>query len=294
MKRLLGIIIIACISVGSAFAQKEIHFYAVPSIGAMYYNGELTESSLPVGDMLHLSGGLGVQMQYQKYIAVTLGYQKGKLSGADSLRASSPNRNFFFRSRFDEVNLLFKVNLFNQNLKQKRRNQVIFRPGIILGLGYFWFNPQVKFGDYWLDAQPLGTEGQNVESSLYPTPYSLNAIAYKIGAEYSFRLSEKVDFNAYFIYSATNTDYIDDVGGFYPAYEDIITTPTGPLTAEFTYRDTDTDPGQRRPAGVLRGNPDTKDGFVQFGFNFAVRFTGEPRRPNRGRRRINIRKRSRF
>jgi len=274
----------------ASLAQQTGHFYAYGGLGGMYYVGDLKDNAFPKQEFVHLAANLGVKYKYKNLFSVGLGYVRGKITGADSLGNKNSNRDFFFRSRVNDFHLLFKINLFNHNKLVTEPDRLLVTPGILAGFGYFTFNPQVQIDDVWIDAQPLGTEGQNLGGT-YPSPYQLNGTNLKLGAELTFYISRRVNLDLYAIYNRTNTDYLDDVGGVYPDYNELLAGPNGVVAAQFAFRNNN---GEIRDEGTPRGNPDSNDGFYTMGVNFSVKITGEPRKRNGGRKRVKLKKRARF
>lgn len=96
-------------------------------------------------------------------------------------------------------------------MKKKR-----WTPYIYGGVGGFYFNPQAKYGDEWVDLQPLGTEGQGLPEYPDRQKYSRIAICFPVGA--GFRVLTYNNWVMGFEMAArfTTTDYLDDVSGYYP------------------------------------------------------------------------------
>jgi len=273
-------------------AQRLGHFYLAPQFGTMYYNGELKDNGAPDTDYMHLFWGAGVRYKVKNIATFGITYQQGRISGADSLGDSNPERDFHFKSFTKEFALTAKVNFINFNKERLNPEQIIWRYGVVVGLGYLNYKPRVLSEDGWLDARKLGTEGQNVpDNSDYPDPYKNWTVTAKLGTELTFELSRRVDLDIFTIYNFAFTDYLDDVGGKYPDPTDLLATPQGALALEYTAR---YDSGEYPNVGNFRANPDTKDGYLMSGIGLSIRFTDESRKKGNGQRYRVRAKRARF
>ncbi len=259
MKHFFCIILLIAIS-ASGIAQSN-RFYLSPAIGTIYYVGDLKDHALPSPKYLNLFAGLWVKYKYNNFGYVAIGAFTGRLKGADAWGERNAHRDFRFRSHVHDFNIMAKLNVWNW------KQTFWGSPGLLLGVGYFNFNPQLPGPGGWIDAQPLGTEGQNIGGS-YPAPYELWQWNVKYGVELTFHLNEQWDMALFAFYNNTFTDYIDDVSGVYPDYNELVAAPNGELAAQYTYRLTS---GGIVPAGQPRGNPNLKDGYMNIGVSFSRR-----------------------
>lgn len=258
--------------------QKVGHFSVSFKPGIQYYQGDLSESPLPAVKTTHFSAGIDIGYRPWPLIQFTLGYQYGKVSGADSLVPGHEIRNFHFYSNIHDVNVLTYINLneiYRKIWPNKLMKKFDFKPGftgidLVLGFGIFKFNPKGEYMGEEYELQKLGTEGQHVNSGSYPEPYNLWQLNYKYGLSLGYNLSRQFSISLQGIYTVTFTDYIDDVSGTYPAYEKLIQSANGEATTYFTYGGRD---GSKVREGNLRGNEATNDGYVNILFRLTYTFS---------------------
>lgn len=206
-----------------------------------------------------------------------LGYLRGRVSGRDSLVSSLAVRNLHFRSPISDIRLMANVDvveLFRKiwpgklmNSREYRRN--LIGPDLIMGLGMVKMNPKGNYQGDWVALQALGTEGQFIEGEDNPTPYKLWQFNLKIGGGVGYRINPQWHIELEVIYHVLFTDYLDDVSGFYPKYDELIKTNNGELASYFSYGGRDP---QKLENGRLRGNPDANDGFVTMGIRLIYVF----------------------
>ena len=121
--------------------------------GGMYYIGDLN----PYYHFYFTrpAGGLYYRYNYRDYLSVRLFGNYGSVRAADSKINYFPERNLHFRSQILEVGVVGEINYY------KFRPGTIkhfFSPYLFLGINWFYFNPQAKYNDEWVDLQPMGTE----------------------------------------------------------------------------------------------------------------------------------------
>lgn len=258
-------------------SQNKGHFSVALSPGLMYYQGDLSGSSLPNLKTSHLSAGLDFGYRPGRLIMFTLGYQYGKISGADSLVPSHESRNLHFYSNVHEIRVLTYVNLleiYHKIRPKKLVKKVDFKPGfdgpqLILGCGYFMFNPKGELDGTDYNLQKLGTEGQNIASGGYDDPYNLWGINLKYGLAVDYNLSRQFSLQLQFVYTQTFTDYLDDVSGNYPEYDKLIKTTNGDIASYFAYGGRD---GSVVSPDINRGNDEKNDGFINMSIKLTYTF----------------------
>ena len=285
------------------FIGKEFQWYIGPHIGAMNYYGELSPSSVPTFDYINAGGGIQTYIQFRRYFGLQFMYTLGRLNGNDSLISDDrAGRGFNYVSTIHDFTLNGKINLFFYNKHKKNFGQWMWQPKLLFGVGYFRYNPRTQLNGAWIELQELGTEGQHLRGSTdgteYPDPYKLWALNYRVGGEISIevggktrgraRYKRRATLDFFFFYVRTNTDYLDDVGGGqYIRSEDLAFADQPETLKELAY--------PRRLGenefprdGQTRGNPDTNDGWFQYGVTLSYQLNA------RGRRRGGFGPRSRF
>ncbi len=228
--------------------------------GVMYYNGDLSDNSyIPPSEILKIYGSADVSMFLVDRVDLSLRYLRGSVSGDDALSDERDNlfRNQSFYTKIDEVNLLLRLRLFS--IKKQRA----FNPYGMIGMGYFWFNPQADLDGRTYDLQPLGTEGQFIEGGGYAKPYKLSSSSLTLGLGVFMRLTDQFALRLEASPQLTFTDYLDDTSTIYPDSTALAATPNGPIAVQLA---------SRRPLGYpkkgrSRGNPERDDVIATFGIS---------------------------
>lgn len=167
-----------------------------------------------------------VGAMYRYAIGLRLEGSYGKISAYDSILSYVPvtdiararyNRNFSFRSVITEVNLVaeFHPIFIFGNHEARDVTPPLYSPYVMIGVGYFSFNPQTKLGNRWVDLQPLHTEGQGFPEYPDRKVYELSGITMPVGIGMKYELTSFLNVRGEFLYRFTNTDYIDDVSTKY-------------------------------------------------------------------------------
>jgi hypothetical protein len=253
------LIIAACMQFGNeATAQGRLGYFI--GGGLMLYNGDLTEKSLnPLAATKIYKPFIRAGINYvivPKFEA-SLSFMYGHVEGADSLATEKDNiiRNQSFKSVIEELSLTFEYHLFTYGH---------WTPFVFAGAGIFHFNPTAELDGIRFELQPIGTEGQNINSgsNIYPAPYKLTQLSLPVGIGVYYRINEswmlRLDYANHF----TFTDYIDDVSQIYPDSAALAKAPNGQLAVMLSNRRLDTlYPDEKRS----RGNPKYNDGFAHIG-----------------------------
>jgi len=246
-------IILALFLSGLVQAQKhELGLF----IGTSGYHGDIGDNK--VGEIFkHQSPSLGLthRINLHKYLCFRTRFQYGKLK-ADDLLSSDSNiqeRKLSFESEVIDLSAGFEFHFHKfETIKRK----ITYTPFIFGGISLFSFNPKAKTQmGQWVDLQPLGTEGQETNAS-NKDKYSLSSWSIPFGLGYKANVGERLGFTFEWTWHATNSDYIDDVSGYYP--------DESYLSNEAAYF---SNPGRLgEVTGKTRGNPNTKDWFNFVGF----------------------------
>jgi hypothetical protein len=197
------------------------------------------------GDLLDLpykfsNAAFGVTAGYKisDRFNIRAGFLAGKIEGADSVspRQGLPNRNLSFQSSLKEFSLRAEYNLFNID-------DTRWTPYAFGGLAVFHFDPYTYDSNgekHYL--KPLSTGGQGLDQYPESKPYALTQISLPGGGGIKYAISDRVHIAAEIGLRLTFTDYLDDVGGFYPDEFDLLAA-RGPKAVELAYR------GDERPGG---------------------------------------------
>ena len=257
-------------------AQRRLSVSIAPSL--MYYQGDLSGSAMPDMRTSHLAVDISAGFRLNETFKFLLGYQRGKVSGADSLVPGHESRNIHFASPISDFRLMSYTDLYEvfrmifpgKLMNYGEYSRKLIGPDLIFGMGMTRFNPKGEYDGQWFALQPLGTEGQFIEGGDYPEPYKRWQFNMKLGMGLGYRISPQVHLEMEFIYHFLFTDYLDDLSGAYPDYNELIKTENGDLAQQFTYGGRD---GSKVPAGNLRGNPGANDGIMTMGLRFTYVFS---------------------
>lgn len=221
------------------FTLKAQSWELGASAGGAGYMGELNESN-PV----RISGiafGAFVRRNIDGYFSIKLNYNYGKISAADSNSNSlqKRDRNLSFTTTLNEFSVIGELNFFDY-IPQIGKNKV--SPYIYLGLAAANYVPTTVYNGQVYDLRQATTEGQT-------TPYSTIALSIPFGAGVKYNISDAWTLAADIGYRITNTAYLDDVGGYYPA----LPSSVSPITKVLSDRS-----GEK--TGVFIGTPGTQRG----------------------------------
>ncbi len=172
----------------------------------------------------HMAYGAFLEAMYKNKIGIRLEYTMGKVSAADSVlksvAANSGNRYYrdlSFRSNINEVSLTVELHprfLFI-DWAGRFQDPPRFSPYLLLGLGYFHFNPQAEIGTRWVDLQPLHTEGEGWAEYPKRKEYSLNQFNFPIGVGAKYEFSPTINIRLEIVPRILRTDYLDDCSSRY-------------------------------------------------------------------------------
>jgi len=166
----------------------------------------------------NLAAGGFAKYNVNHLFAVRLGFNYANISGQDS-NSGNPaiiNRNLNFQSDIYEGSLIGEFNILGY---QPYNYTSTFSPYLFGGIAFFQFNPQGELDGQFFDLQPLGTEGQNLESIPERTPYKLSQFAIPFGIGVKYTLTETLNLGFEVGVRKLFTDYLDDVSLTYPGNE---------------------------------------------------------------------------
>ncbi|MEQ6119505.1 DUF6089 family protein [Reichenbachiella sp. MALMAid0571] len=203
------------------------------SLNAMNYFGDITPTPSRFStDVAYTKPGIGITYSkvFHPQAAWRFGLNYGTISGDDfNADNSAPPtqylylRNLHFKNSILELSWGIEFNLIPNN--GGANNRFPLNPYLFLGIAVFKHNPQAMAPEFdlsgnrlpeagqWVDLQPLGTEGQNLDGG---KPYSLIQLALPVGLGVKVRLPNNFDAHFEIGFRQLFTDYLDDVGGPYP------------------------------------------------------------------------------
>ncbi len=230
-----------------------------------------------------LAGSIFLSALYKNAIAVRLEATFGQITADDKILAKVKattfgryERNLSYKSKITdfmlaaEIHPLFIIKKYDEENEPPR-----YSPYLLVGVGFFSFNPQAKLGNKWVDLQPLSTEGQGFSEYPKRQPYKLNQINIPLGAGIKYELTSNLNLRAEFVYRVLNTDYLDDVSTNYidaTLYSNYFTGAKLTNALLLNDRQYELTPGHITNEGDQRGNPKNNDAYFTFnikiGYNF--------------------------
>jgi hypothetical protein len=156
------------------------------------------------------------------------------------------------------------------------------RPYGVLGLGFFHFKPQGSYkapnGDtYWVDLQPLHTEGEGFPEYPDRKNYKLTQLNIPMGVGIKYFISENVNVAFEIIHRKTFTDYIDDVSTKYvdpSLFYKYLSPSQAPIAAAMANKTPVAQQAQGYRPGNKRGDPSQNDAYFTAQFKLGIRLGG--------------------
>lgn len=249
----------------SILAQSQVQIGLFGGISN--YLGDMTDKVYR-----NSKGAFGVTVGYQILNRVNLraGFTYGKVNAADSQSKDEfvQLRNLSFQSNISEFSLVAEINTFDMDYKA-------WSPYIFGGLAVFHFDP------YTYDQQnnkvylkPLSTEGQGIPG--YQKPYALTQIALPFGGGVKYNISDKFRVAIEVGLRKLFTDYLDDLSGNYPDFNDMVTN-RGQQAVDLSYREDELPFGDPfyPQKGESRGSPKYKDYYYFTGLHLVYTVGGD-------------------
>jgi hypothetical protein len=240
------------------FRQHELGIF----LGGSYYIGDLN----PTKQFFLTQPAAGVFYRFTPNYRYAFrgGVNFGNIMGDDSQsdNADQIQRNLNFKSQIIEFNAVAEFNFLEYRISNDKYKFTSF---LFLGIDVFTFNPRAQLGNFWIDLQPLRTEGQT-------KGYKLTQIAIPFGVGAKMNVSKQVGIGIEWGPRKTFTDFLDDVSGTYPD------TEINPFTHINGTKLSDRSKNAGSNVNEQRGNPRTKDWYFFFGvtLNIKLNFKAPP------------------
>jgi len=233
LRKCLFVLVVTLCCYSSSYSQDELKntTEAGITVGPMVFLGDLGghagKGTTFIKDYNMNTTKIAVGAYFTAYPAPWLGFRfslnYGMLEGADNTikpkggdEVTRLDRNLDFRSKILEGTVMaeFYPTVFLEDEPDDVTGRL--RPYGVLGLGLFHFNPQGSYhapnGDtYWVDLQPLHTEGEGFPEYPDRKEYKLTQMNIPMGVGIKYFFSENVNVSFEIIHRKTFTDYIDDV-----------------------------------------------------------------------------------
>lgn len=210
------------------------------SLGEAGYMGDLSPNNpLKVSG---IAGGVFFKRNFDGYWSVRLNGTMGRISAADSNSSSQQfrNRNLSFTTLLDEVSLTGEFN-FMSYIPDAGKNK--FTPYIFLGIAAVNYSPTTLYKGQSYNLRDYRTEGQ---AKSYPK----TAFSIPYGAGFKCNIAGNFTLGFEIGYRHPNTDYLDDVSGYYPKRSgDPVSVALADRSGELT--------------GVYTGSPGTQRGDLR-------------------------------
>ncbi len=232
--------------------------------GAAQYFGDL--NNLYRINEPGLAGGLIGRYNFDTRLSARMQLNYLRIRGNDSksTNAFDLRRNLSFYSNIIEIAPSLEFNFFT--LKHGSRDNYI-TPYMFAGFSVFHFSPQAEYNGETYSLRELGTEGQ-----LPGQEYNEISTAWLIGGGVKFDVSYSWSLNIDLGYRRTNTDFLDDVSGFYPDYTELRIN-RGDIAVELADRSiANIDQQKIGITGTQRGDHKENDAFLSLGINLVYYF----------------------
>lgn len=212
------------------------------------------------------NSSMGLKFNLSNRLALRTDYSIAQVYGDDAFSEdqSRYERNLSFRSTIHEMSVTGEVVLINLSSfgKNRRATSEIYT---FVGGGVIRFNPQAELNGVWYDLQPLGTEGQGLTSG--NDFYALQTFVIPYGFGYRKSIGKDCYLGVELSMRKTFTDYLDDVSGNYPDFDEL-REARGEVAVQLSNRRLD----GAQPSNGQRGNPNNNDNysFMQLTFSKGI------------------------
>jgi hypothetical protein len=212
-------------SVSSAFAQ---YWEAGLMGGITGYSGDLQHSRLEISSM-RPAAGLTARYNFSPIWAARAQLLYGGIAGSDAtaIREGLRSRNLSFTNQIIELSAQMEWNIMAFNILEGQKHS----PYLFAGVGVFYHNPRAQYQGKTYSLRSLGTEGQTLEGGKKYLPVSAS---FPIGGGVRFAMGYKYVLGFEFGMRPTLTDYLDDVGKFYPNIA--VLAEKDPIAAALSFR----------------------------------------------------------
>jgi hypothetical protein len=181
-------------------------------------------------------------------------------------------RNLSFRSIIAELVLLAEFHPLFLIIADDAPSP-LFSPYLTGGIGVFYYNPQAKLNNNWVDLRSLHTEGEGFREYPDRPVYKPSTWCIPIGAGIKYDAARLVNLRFEIVYRITGTDYLDDVSQNYidPAlFKSYLPASQAALAVQLADRTAAINSGIQNKSGNKRGNPKDKDAYFSFSFKLGI------------------------
>lgn len=255
-------IILICFPISKLWSQSFYQYQKSGQItlsaggGLSKYFGDLSDDRR-LGDVNpHFTLGVSIPLHAKLFIRPEISFYRISAADADLPENDSRRtRNLSFKSNNLEGSVLVAYGIYPQ------RRRSAFKPYLMGGIGLTYFNPQAELNGKWYELQPLFTEGIKYQKFILVLP---------VGAGLGFELNKQLEIALEMSYRISFTDYLDDVS---MTYRDPLLI-TDPIAAALADRRPEIGL-EKAPAGSIRGNADSNDGYMFIGIKVFYQLPGQ-------------------
>jgi hypothetical protein len=231
-------------------------------------------------------GSIFFSAVYKNEFALRIEGTFGQIHAYDSILkkvASTTNgryeRNLSFRSTISELALVAEFHpfyIFGDYHDDHYPPAV--SPYLLLGVGYFHFNPQAKLNANYVNLQPLSTEGEGFSEYPNVPVYKLTQINFPVGIGARYDISAILNLRAEIVNRILLTDYLDDVSGRYIDPQAFYNHFSGTKLNQALRLNDRHKPGAvtAHPDGI-RGRPTNNDAYITFNVKLGLTLGRERR-----------------
>jgi len=226
-----------------------------------------------------LCGSMFFSAVYKNEVALRLEATFGNVEAYDSILAAVKDnseeryyRNLSFRSPISEIALEAEIHpfyIFGDYDEDHTPPPV--SPYLLVGIGYFHFNPEAKLDNNWINLQPLHTEGEGFAEYPNVKNYKLSQVNFPVGIGARYDVSPIINLRAEIVTRFLRTDYLDDVSGRYidPAiFSEYLSGQD--LTNALLLNDRAKAGAETAHPGGIRGNPKNNDSYITFNLKLGL------------------------
>ncbi len=239
--------------------------------GGSNYNGEFVENVMVVKETHPTIGGV-VRLNLSRQFSLKANFYRGKVSGTDQNAEKyfhrSWDRNLHFRSTIFDIGITPEWNILGYKTGSFKYHS---SPYLFAGISLFKMNPQAQYNDEWVNLQPIGTEGQNLNKYEY-RKYNLLQFAVPFGFGWKFSVGKNINLGIEASARKTFTDYLDDVSSYYVDPKDL-RLRGGEIAVKLANRTGEVNPEPiEYGEDKLRGSPDVDDWYYFLGMTITYSF----------------------
>ena len=179
-----------------------------------------------------------------------------KANDENSSNAQFRARNLAFETNLNELSAIADFNFFGFGLNGNQRR---LTPYVFAGIGVLLFDPSVKYNGTRYHLANFKTEGQD-------KPYTNKILTVPYGVGLKFQRDGGFSIFSEIGYRNPNTDYLDDVSGYYSTAPALVNTSNGIINLS------DPSPNKAGIPGTQRGDFRKGDNYLFVTVGISITF----------------------